>query len=139
MIAFLDANALIYLLEAKPRFAAPVHAALTELGQAHAALEIALSRLSWMECRVGPLRTGDADTLALYDAFFAQPELRWVELSREVVASATALRAQHGLRTPDALQAACCLALGPAHTLLTGDAAFKRVADLNVRVLTEQE
>jgi predicted nucleic acid-binding protein len=41
----------------------------------------------------------------------------------------------HGLRTPDALQAASCLQLGSAHTFLTGDAAFNRVAGLNVAVL----
>jgi predicted nucleic acid-binding protein len=39
------------------------------------------------------------------------------------------------LRTPDALQAACCLQLGPAHVMLTGDAAFQRVAGLNVSLI----
>jgi predicted nucleic acid-binding protein len=38
--------------------------------------------------------------------------------------------------TPDALQAACCLQLGEGHALLTGDAAFQRVAGLNVVLLS---
>lgn len=38
-----------------------------------------------------------------------------------------ASRVCHGLRMPDALQAASCLQLGPAHRLLTGDGAFARV------------
>ena len=78
----------------------------------------------------------DADTLAAFDAFFARPDLTWVELTRDVVELATAVRIQHGLRTPDALQAASCLQLGPEHAFLTGDAAFKRVVALNVTVLS---
>ena len=38
---------------------------------------------------------------------FARSDLLWQELSPAVVEQATTLRAQHGLRTPDALQAAC--------------------------------
>jgi len=59
-----------------------------------------------------------------------------VELSREVVELATVIRVRHGLRTPDALQAASCLQLGPQHVLLTGDATFRRVKGLKVTVLT---
>ena len=98
-------------------------------------MRAAISRLSWLECRVGPMKANDIATLALFDAFFARPDLAWVELNREVVELAAAIRARHGLRTPDALQAASCLQLGPRHVMLTGDAVFQRVAGLNVKVL----
>jgi hypothetical protein len=39
------------------------------------------------------------------------------------------------VHTPDALQAASCLQLGDEHLFLTGDAAFRRLAGLNVIVL----
>jgi predicted nucleic acid-binding protein len=81
------------------------------------------------------MKANDAAVLALYDAFFTRPDLVWVELSREVVELAAAIRVRHGLRTPDALQAASCLQLGPRHVLLTGDAVFQRVQGLNVAVL----
>lgn len=135
MIAFFDANALIYLLEGKPPFVDRVRADLAALEQAHAGMRAAISRLSWLECRVGPMKANDIATLALFDAFFARPDLAWVELNREVVELAAAIRARHGLRTPDALQAASCLQLGPRHVMLTGDAVFQRVAGLNVKVL----
>lgn len=48
---------------------------------------------------------------------------------------AAAIRVRTGLKTPDTLQAASCLQLGPDHLFLTGDAAFRRVADLKVKVL----
>ena len=95
----------------------------------------AVSRLSWLECRVRPARTHDLATLAMFDAFFARPDLVWVELGRDVVELATAIRISDGLRTADSLQAACCLQLGAKHIFLTGDAGFKRVAGLNVKVL----
>lgn len=82
------------------------------------------------------MKRGDAATLALYEAFFARPDLLWVDLSRDIVELATAIRVRHGLRTPDALQAACCLQLGPDHVLLTGDAEFERVRGLNVSRLS---
>lgn len=136
MIAFFDASALIYLLEGKEPFATRVRVQMTALQQAHPRIRVALSRLSWLECRIGPMKAGDPARLAAFDAFFSLPDLTWVELGREVVELATAIRARHGLRTPDALQAACCLQLGPQHVLLTGDKSFERVQGLKVIVLT---
>jgi len=95
----------------------------------------AVSRLSWLECRVRPARENDLATLAAFDAFFARTDLIWVELEKDVVELATAIRVKHGLRTADALQAASCLQLGAKHVFLSGDAGFKKVAGLNVKVL----
>jgi predicted nucleic acid-binding protein len=135
VIAFFDASALIYLLEGEPPFGERVRADVAEMEHRHPGMGVAISRLSWLECRVGPMKSGDAATLALFDAFFVRPDLLWIELTREVVELAAVIRVRHGLRTPDALQAASCLQLGAAHLLLTGDAIFERVHGLNVRVL----
>ena len=74
--------------------------------------------------------------MALYDAFFARSDLKWIELTKDVVELATAIRAKHGLKTPDALQAASCLQLGTAHKFLSGDPTFARVDGLSVTLLT---
>ena len=136
MIAFFDASALIYLLEGKEPFAGKVRRELAAVTKKYPDLGAALSRLTWLECRVGPMKVNDSAALASYDAFFARTDLAWVELTREVVELAAAIRAKHGLKTPDALQAASCLQLGTDHVFLSGDRAFKRVGGLNVRVLT---
>ncbi len=136
MIVFLDASALIYLIEGHEPFAGTVRASLQSLMDQHPQLGLAVSRLTWLECRVGPMKGNDAATLSRYDAFFARPDLVWLEITRDVVELAAAVRVRHGLRTPDALQAACCLQLGEGHALLTGDAAFQRVAGLNVVLLS---
>jgi len=135
VIAFFDASALIYLIEGREPFAGKVRKELTAVARKYPNLGAAVSRLTWLECRVGPMKASDSTTLALYDAFFARPDLAWVELTRDVVELAAAIRAKHGLRTPDALQAASCLQLGADHVFLSGDVAFRRVGGLNVRVL----
>lgn len=136
MIAFFDASALIYLIEGGPPFAQRLRAELSRWAKIHPDAGAAVSRLLWLECRVRPARDGDQETLAAFDAFFARPDLIWVELTRDVVELATAIRVRHGLRTPDALQAASCLQFGAEHMFLTGDGAFARVAALNVRLLS---
>ena len=135
MIAFFDANALIYLVEGNEPFSTRLFRRIATATAAYPSIGTALSRLSWLECRTGPLKTGNNRVLAWFDDFFARPDLLWIELNRDVVELATAVRATHGLRTPDALQAASCLQLGDEHLLLTGDPVFKRVAGLNVVVL----
>lgn len=132
MIAFLDSSALIYLTEGHEPFAARMRATVQSIAEQHVDVGLAISRLTWLECRVGPMKRDDAATLRRYDAFFARPDVSWVELTRDVVELAAAVRVRHGLRTPDALQAACCLQLGREHRMLTGDASFQRVAGLNV-------
>lgn len=135
MIAFFDASALIYLIEAAEPFAARLKHEIAATAAQFPELGAAVSRLTWLESRVRPMREQNLPVLAAYDAFFARPDLQWIELSRDVVELATTIRVRHGLRTPDALQAACCLQLGDAHRFFTGDAGFQRVAGLQVALL----
>ena len=136
MIAFLDASALIYLVDGEAAWAEVAQVALQQLASETSALQIAVSRLSVLECRVGPLRRGDQASLDRFDALFAQPGLLFVELTASVVELATELRAKHGLRTPDALQAACCLTLGSKAVMLSGDTGFQRVPGLVLRLIS---
>jgi predicted nucleic acid-binding protein len=52
------------------------------------------------------MKSNDNASLAAYDKFFARADLVWVGLSKEVVEIAAVIRVKHGLKTPDALQAA---------------------------------
>ena len=141
MIAFLDANALIYVLEGAEPWAEAVKTQLRRLAAAQDAEAgsttlLGLSRLSWLECRVGPLRRGDQAALQRFDAFFARADLCWLELSVAVVEQATIIRACHNLRTADALQAASCLQLGPDGVTISGDSAFARVPGLQLALVS---
>lgn len=92
------------------------------------------SWLSWLECRVKPLRANDRRLLAMYDAFFASAEVDVIELSRAVVEKATELRAALNVKTPDALHLASAVRAG-ATDFLTGDRGLTRCTEVRVEVL----
>jgi len=92
----------------------------------------AVSRLSCLECRIKPLREDDQFLVELYDQFFAANCLSVIELDAQIIDTATNLRVQYNFRTPDALQAACALAIAGDKCLITGDIKFKRLQELQV-------
>ncbi len=135
MILFLDANIIIYRVEAVEPFNRQLFAAVQELVARHPDAGFAVSRLSMLECLVKPLREQNAAEIERYRSFFASSGLQIVEVSSQVVETATLLRARHGLRTPDAIQAASALSLKVPVTFLTGDKQFTKVPGLNVRLV----
>ena len=135
MILFLDACALIYRVEEVMPWNARITKQLTKLRRKYSGLEIAVSRLSYLECRVQPLRDGNHALLARYDALFASSDLHTVEIDADIIEGATQICAQFGLHTPDAIQAASCLSLNAEHIFLTNDATFRRVPRLSLGML----
>lgn len=131
-ILFLDACAIIYRIEAAAPWAERLRGLLAATRKDEPSARIAVSELSRLECRVRPLRERRRALLAAYDRFFAADGLIVVGLRAPVIDLATVIRARHGLRTPDALQAASCLALGSSARFLTNDEGFRRVPKLDV-------
>ena len=64
MIAFLDTSALIYFLEEESELREKVQQRLLQLNQLEAGLELALSRLTWPEARVGPMKHNNLELLS---------------------------------------------------------------------------
>lgn len=133
MILFLDACALIYRFEGDAAFRAAAMEMITQLTLGQAVPDLAVSRLSLLECRVKPLREDNTDLLRRYDDFFGAVKV--VELSAAVVELATDLRVRHGLKTPDALQAACAMTLQSTVIFVTADLGFAKVTGLDVRLI----
>jgi predicted nucleic acid-binding protein len=129
---FFDACIVIYQVEVADPFYSKVARAVAAVQQAHPRLEYAVSRLSLMECLVRPLREDNAAALSPYEEFFNAERLEIVELTPRVIDLATRLRVAHGIRTPDAIQAACALSLRGRTIFMTGDAAFRKVQGLEV-------
>ena len=127
---FLDACAIIYHVEAVEPFLGRLRKRVAELDEE----QVAVSRLSRLECLVKPLRDAQTGLLELYAQFFATDALTIVELTPGIVDHATALRAHLGLRTADALQAASALSLASPR-FLTSDKSFKRVPGLDVHLI----
>ena len=132
MRLYLDANPIIYSIEGVPEFRT---AALgwIERGEA-AGGAVITSRLSRLECRVRPLREENKELLARFEGFFAREGLELAEITAEVIETATALRAAHGFRPPDAIHLATAV-LAKTDVFLTGDQNLARCPGLKVEVL----
>ena len=135
MILFLDANIIIYRVEAVEPFNQQVLATLQELVAKDPNAGFAVSRLSMMECLVKPLRDQNTANIERYRGFFASAGLQIIEISALVIETATLLRTRHGLRTPDAIQVASALSIKGPMTFLTGDKRFRKVPGLNVQLV----
>jgi len=108
---YLDACVVIYLVERHRDYADTLRQRLfTSSGLP--AVKLVLSEVVRMECRIKPVREGEQDLVARYDAFFATAGLVWVPMDRAVFDRATGLRADHRLRTPDALHLAAVMEAG---------------------------
>ena len=133
MRLYLEASALIYLIEGVTPFRDTAVARVTQVEASENGLLIT-SRLSRLECRVKPLREGDHEMVARYDVLFTRRLMRVAELSAPVVERGTESRARLGLKTPDTRHVATAIE-ERADVILTGDAALARVTDLRVEIL----
>ena len=121
---YLDSCVVIYLHEAEADLQSAIRDRLLPVTGDGPSLNV--SDLTRLECRVHPLKRGDASLLAEYDRFFELPEILKVGLGTEVFDLATELRARHGLRTPDALHLAAALA-GECEEFWTNDNRLAKV------------
>jgi predicted nucleic acid-binding protein len=133
MTTYFDSVIVIYLLDHTGAFQVR---ALKRL----AALEVAndtivFSDLSRLECRIRPMRLGDAVSLAKMDAFFARPDVRWTPLPTAVYERATVLRATLNFKLGDSLHLAAAIE-GGCDLFLTNDHRLDRCKDIAVEVLT---
>jgi predicted nucleic acid-binding protein len=87
-----------------------------------------------LECRIRPLREGQSQLLATYDLFFAGKLVEVAEITAAVIERATEVRAQHRLKTPDAIHFATAIEL-QADLVLTGDRDMARCTQIKVELL----
>jgi predicted nucleic acid-binding protein len=124
MRVYLDANAIIYSIESVPPFRQMVLARIAA-AQGPAAGIVLTSRLSRLECRVKPLRDGNASLTATYDAYFIQPSVHLIEVSHAVIERATDLRVRYKFKAADAIHLATAIE-EHADRFLTGDKDLAR-------------
>jgi predicted nucleic acid-binding protein len=132
---YADTNAIIYRVERIEPYltaAAPLWDALDA-----GLMQVVTSELTLLEVLVKPLRDGNMTLVSLFrTVLFGTTGLTSLPITRTILESAAQLRAAHLLKTPDAIQAATALAAGSS-LFVSNDAAFRRVPDLPVAVLSE--
>jgi len=131
---YLDTSAIIYSVERnEPYFTLLAPAwRQAEAGQ----LVVACGELVIAETLVRPMREGNAKLETAYRAVFAAPEVDLVPATRELWDDTARLRAETGLKTPDALHAATALRAG-CSLFVTNETDVHRVQRLPVVVLDD--
>lgn len=95
------------------------------------------STITMTELLVHPLRNADEKQAdQLFALLSTWPRMEWIAPDLQIAALAAELRAQHGLRTPDALHAATAVRAG-ATGIVTNDPVFRRVTRIETLVLDE--
>jgi predicted nucleic acid-binding protein len=104
---------------------------------AQQSITVVSSELSLLEVLVKPLRDGNQALATLYrNILLGTAGMVCMPISRAILESAAQLRANHKLRTPDAIHAASSMNFG-CSLFVTNDAGFRQVSSLEVGVLSE--
>ena len=131
---YLDASPCIYSVERIQ----PYQALLEPLWkQAQAGqFTVVSSELVVSEILVRPLREGNKLAETLFRALLASNEVRLIAATRSLWEETARLRANSGLKTPDALHAASALQ-AECTLFVTNDTDFRRIEGLPVAVLND--
>jgi predicted nucleic acid-binding protein len=132
MLVYLDTVICIYAVEGVPSFQARALARLTALRASGD--QPAISDLTWLECRVKPMRSGDAVALADMEAFLTAADVVRLALPTAVYERACRIRAVYNFKLADALHLAAAVE-GGCGILLTNDFRLSSFPDLTVEVL----
>jgi predicted nucleic acid-binding protein len=129
----LDTNVFIYHLEANPLYVSlttEVFDWLVRPGN-----RAITSTLTMAEVLVQPYREANEGLHRTYYGLLSQyPNLEWIPPDLHIAEAAARLRATYRLRTPDAIHVATAIRSG-ASGFLSNDAAFIRVADIEIGIL----
>src|SRR5205823_8222703 len=106
-LVYLDSVICIYAVEGAPSFQARARARLVALRAAGD--QPAISDLTWLECRVKPIRLGHAVALADMEAFLTGSDVVRVPLPTAVYERACRIRAVHHHKLADALHLAAAV------------------------------
>jgi predicted nucleic acid-binding protein len=129
----LDTSVFIYQLEASPQYLPLTDLVFPWLEQPGSTA--VTSTITMTELLVQPYRVADRERADEYHALLSTfPNLTWVAPDLEIADMAARFRANHNLKTPDALQAATAVH-SRATGLITNDAVFERVGEFETLVL----
>src|SRR5262245_16114389 len=133
MLAYLDTVICIYAVEGALAFQARARARLLTLRTAGD--QPAISDLTWLECRVKPIRLGDAVALADMEAFLTASDVVRVPLPTAVYERGCRIRVIHNYKLADAMHLAAAVESG-CGLFLTNDHRLSRFPDISVEVLS---
>ena len=131
---YLDTNCFIYSVERIEPYRTLLEPVWRQARDGR--FEILSSEIIVAETLVKPFREGDAVVETLLRLLFDAREVTLIPATREIWEGAARLRAETGLKLPDALHAATAIEAGSA-LFVTNDAGFRRVPGLPTVILAD--
>ncbi len=132
---YIDTSPFIYYTENRPEFLAQVKAvfAYQEINN----IDTITSVITLSECVTKPLKVNDSLLVSAYERFFLKTRnISMTPVTLQISRRSADLRANYGLRTPDALHIATALETG-CEAFLTNGVSLKRVKELSILILGE--
>lgn len=131
---YFDTAPIIYSVEKHPVYW-PIMETLWAISIAEE-FQLVTSELTILETIVQPVRDGKAELARAYEAFLSGDSISLVPISAEILRAAVELRANHNLKTPDAIHAATAITSGCQY-LIANDNGFRRITTIDVITLDD--
>jgi len=132
---YLDTSTFIYFVERHPRYSPACEGLFHEIEAGRT--KASTSTLTLLEILVQPYRRKKDDlVLKFYALLTTYPNLTWVPMTLNVADQAAKLRAEHGLKTPDAIQAASAISCN-ADGFVCNDKVFTKIKTFESLVLDD--
>ena len=133
-LIYIDASGLIYSMERVEPYRTLLEPMWQEAQDGN--ITIVSSPLIVIEALVKPLRDGNTEIESQYRELFASNAVRLLDASYQVFEDAASIRAETGLKTPDAIHAATAIR-AECTLFVTNDTDFRRVQELPIVVLDD--
>jgi predicted nucleic acid-binding protein len=99
-------------------------------------IKIVTSNLTLLETLVKPTQNGNQKLIQAYTRILTGSEIELFEITTQILKDAVQIRAVQKFKTPDAIHAATAIAANCRY-LVTNDAGFKGLDDINVVILDD--
>ena len=133
-LIYIDASGLIYSMERVEPYRTLLEPMWQEAQDGN--ITIVSSPLIVIEALVKPLRDGNTEIESQYRELFGSNAVRLLDASYQVFEDAASIRAETGLKTPDAIHAATAIR-AECTLFVTNDTDFRRVQELPIVVLDD--
>ncbi|MBI4698910.1 MAG: PIN domain-containing protein [Nitrospirae bacterium] len=132
---YLDTSVFIYFVEQHSRYYDCCGSIFKNIEDGR--IEASTSTLTLLELLVQPYRLKKDDlVLKFYSLFTTYPHLSWIELSLNISDLAARLRAEHNLKTPDAIQIASAVS-DSTTGFICNDRTFQKIKDIECLIIDD--
>jgi predicted nucleic acid-binding protein len=131
----LDTTPIIYFIEKDQRYLSIISPLFNEIEKG--GIEAITSTITLLEVLTHPFRNDNEMLANKYrDILLNSNGLTTYEILHEVSEKAARLRANHSIKTPDAIQIAVGIIFGAEH-FVTNDSNLKKIRDMNILILDD--